>query len=83
VSDPRALLTAATKRYRATEAEHEAARQSAIEAVVAALRASVGPTEVARLSPFTATYVRKIARDYGIPPAPPGIKRSDSDRPKR
>ena len=53
MADPRSNLTAATKRYRTTGAAHEEARQAAIAAVVAALRAGVGPTEVERLSPFT------------------------------
>lgn len=78
MADPRAQLTAATRRYRTTEADHEQARQAAISAVIAALRASIGPAEVARLSPFTPAYVRKIARDNGIPPAAPGPKRRDS-----
>lgn len=80
MSDPRAQLAAATTRYRATEADHEKARRAAIGAVIVALRESVGPTEVARLSPFTAAYVRKIARDNGIPPASLGPKRRDGDR---
>jgi hypothetical protein len=74
MTDPRSALIAATKRYLRTEADHEAARQDAIEAVLTALRAGVGPTEVARLSPFSATYVRRLAREHGVPPAPPGPK---------
>jgi hypothetical protein len=74
MSDPRANLVAATRRYRATDAAHEEARQEAIAAVLAALRAGIAPTEVERLSPFTAAYVRRIARDNGVPPAPPGPK---------
>ena len=53
----------------------EEARQETISAVIAALRANVSPTEVARLSPFTATYVRRLAREHGVPPALPGPKR--------
>jgi hypothetical protein len=74
MSDARADLVAATRRYKATGAVHEEARQSAIAAVVAALRDGITPTEVERLSPFTAAYVRRIARENGIPPAPPGPK---------
>src|ERR1051326_7684551 len=77
MADARAQLTAATRRYRTTEADHEQARQAALNPVVPALRASIGPAEVPRLSPFTPAYVRKIARDNGIPPAPPGPKRRD------
>jgi hypothetical protein len=78
VTDPRARLSAATEQYRRTEAAHEAARQKVIQAVVAALRANVGPTEVGRLSPFTAAYIRKLAREHKVPPAPPGPKRGRS-----
>ncbi|MFG2043144.1 hypothetical protein [Dactylosporangium sp. NPDC048998] len=74
--DARDELAGATKRYRRTETAHEQARQEAIAAVVAALKAGVPPTEVERLSPFTGAYIRKVARDHGIPPAPPGPKRS-------
>jgi hypothetical protein len=42
--------------------------------VVAALRDGVPPTEVVQLSPFSATYVRILAREHGVPPAPGGLK---------
>jgi hypothetical protein len=80
MTDLRRQLAAATQRYQATETAHEEARQAAIQAVIAALRGQVGPTEVAGLSPFTAAYVRKLARDHGIPPAPVGPKRRDDAR---
>lgn len=65
-----AALDAATRRYRELEKAHD----EVVTAIVAALRSGAGPTEVADRSPFTATYVRKLARDAGIPPARPGIK---------
>lgn len=74
VVDPRTALVEATQRYKSTETAHEEARQAAIAAVIAALRADVGPSEVERLSPFTAAYIRRLARDHGIPPAQPGPK---------
>jgi hypothetical protein len=74
MGDPKDDLKAATRRYRRSEQAHEQDRAAAIAAVVAALRAGVPPTEVVDLSPFTAAYVRRIARDHDIPPAPPGIK---------
>ena len=52
----------------------EEARQRHISAVLAALKAGERPTDVASWSRFTATYVRKLARDAGMPPAPPGRK---------
>lgn len=76
MADVRDELSAATRRYRRTEAAHEEARLGAIAAALAALRAGVSPTEVERLSPFSAAYVRKLARDEGIPPAAPGPKRA-------
>ena len=76
VTDVRAELAAATRRYRKTEADHEEARRGAIAAALAALRAGVGPAEVERLSPFTGAYLRRLAREEGIPPAAPGPKRS-------
>lgn len=77
MTDPtRALhaLDAATARYEATKAAHEDAREDAIAKALDALRAGAMPTEVADRSPFTATYLRTLARDAGIPPAPAGMK---------
>ncbi|GAA1554404.1 hypothetical protein GCM10009741_68610 [Kribbella lupini] len=76
MADLRDDLSAATRRYRETEAAHEEARQEVLAAVLASLRAGVTPTEVERLSPFTAAYIRKVARAEGVPPAPPGPKRA-------
>lgn len=67
-------LDAATRRYKRTEAAHDISRKAAIEAVVAALRAGMAPTEAAQRSPFTSAYVRRIAREHGIEPAPRGPK---------
>jgi hypothetical protein len=78
VDDLRDELSAATRRYRRTESAHEEARQALIAAVLAALRGGVPPTEVERLSPFTAAYIRRTARAEGIPPASPGPKRVSS-----
>ncbi|MFB9187429.1 hypothetical protein ACFFX1_55675 [Dactylosporangium sucinum] len=61
-------LTAAKTNYRRTEDAHTKARNELQEAVVAALRAGVGPSEAARLSGFTDAYVRKLARAAGLPP---------------
>ncbi|MEV5944220.1 hypothetical protein [Streptomyces sp. NPDC051994] len=72
--DPMENLDKATSRYRKTEAAHHGARDAAIEAVVEALRAGERPTDVTSRSPFTAAYVRRIARDNGIEAARPGPK---------
>lgn len=76
-TDPKealAVLAAATTRYAETEAAHERSREQAIASVVAALKAGATPTEVTRTGPFTDAYVRKLAREAGIPPARSGIK---------
>ena len=70
--DPLADLDASTRRYRRTETAHEQARQDVIADVIAALRAGKRPTEVVAHSPFTAAYVRKLARDNDIEPAKKG-----------
>ncbi|MBX7464947.1 hypothetical protein [Streptomyces sp. NPDC057910] len=71
-------LDKATSRYRKTEADHHSARDAAVEAVVEALRAGERPTDVTNRSPFTAAYVRRIARDNGIEPAKRGPKAKGS-----
>jgi hypothetical protein len=45
-----------------------------VDAVLAALRAGMRPTDVTARSPFTAAYVRRLAREAGIEPARPGPK---------
>lgn len=77
MTDPNEALTAldaATERYEETRDAHDAAKDTAVAAVIAALKADVPPTVVAARSPFTAAYVRKLARDAAIPPAKPGVK---------
>jgi len=56
-----------TRRYRETEVAHEQSRQALTASVLAALRAGERPTDVAAKSPFTEAYVRKLARENGIP----------------
>jgi hypothetical protein len=56
-----------TRRYRQTEAAHEESRKAVTASVLAALRAGERPTDVAAKSPFTEAYVRKLARENGIP----------------
>ena len=64
--DPMTNLDKATARYRETEEAHKDARTEAVAAVLEALRAGKRPTEVTNRSPFTAAYVRRIARENGI-----------------
>ena len=56
-----------TARYRETGAAHEQSRAAVTASVLAAMRARRRPTVVAAASPFTETYVRKLARKHGIP----------------
>lgn len=72
--DPLTALDKATAGYRKTEAAHDESRDAAIAAVVDALRAGERPTDVTNRSPFTAAYVRRIARENGIEAARPGPK---------
>jgi hypothetical protein len=78
MDDPMTKLDEATVRYRETEEAHKDARTEAAIAVVEALRAGKAPTEVTQRSPFTAAYVRQIARKNGIEPARPGPKKEQS-----
>lgn len=64
-----------TDDYRRADAARQAVREAAVAAIVAALRAGVPPTVVTAHCPFTAAYVRVLARNAGIPAAPPGPKR--------
>lgn len=71
-TDHLTALTESTRRYRETAAKLERARRAVIRAVIDALRAGLRPTDVVAGSPFTAAYVRKLAREHGIAPAPRG-----------
>jgi len=64
-----AAIEAATSRYSEALAALEQARKEAADTVLAALRDKVPPTTVTEKSPFTATYVRQMAREAGIPAA--------------
>jgi hypothetical protein len=74
--DAASNLTEATRRYLRTKKAHEEARDAAEQAVVEALRTGMRPTDVTAAAPFTAAYVRRIAREHGIEPATPGPKRA-------
>ena len=66
----------ATRRYRQTEQAHEKAREDLVAVVVEALKAGERPTDVTGWSPFTATYVRKLARKHGIEAAGPSAAKA-------
>jgi hypothetical protein len=66
MSDHEKAIREATDRYTGTEQAHEQARDELVAAVVEALQAGERPTDVTSWSPFTATYVRKLARKHGV-----------------
>jgi hypothetical protein len=74
VDDIRDQLRKASARYVKTGREHDAAQAALMTVVAAALLEGMSPTEVVEMSPFSAAYVRKIARENGIPPAKLGRK---------
>lgn len=65
----KAALAEDAKRYRRADKTRKEAGQAALTKAIELLFAGVGPTEVAQLSPFTDAYIRKIAREKGVPPA--------------
>lgn len=68
MDDHEAAVKATGRRLRG----YDKARDEHVAAVIAALRAGHRPTDVASWSPFTAAYLRKLAREAGIPPARKG-----------
>ena len=69
MSDHERAVREATRRYRQTEKTHEQAREAVVAAVTEALAAGERPTDVTAWCPFTAAYVRRLAREHGIEPA--------------
>src|SRR5258707_1324603 len=69
-TDPHLILVRDTRlAYFAAKQERDESSTAMAGAVVAALLAGPQPTQVTEWSPFTATHVRKLARDAGVPPA--------------
>lgn len=62
-------LAAAADELRAVDKQRDQAHNRVATAIVRARRAGMTPTEAERLSPFTAAWTRRIAREGGIPPA--------------
>ena len=82
-TSPLALLNASTRRYRETEQAHEKAREDVVATALAALRAGERPTDVAEHSPFTDSYIRRLARENGVKAQPrAGGKGTRRGRPK-
>jgi hypothetical protein len=68
MTDHEATVKASARRVR----RHKPEREQHIADILTALRAGERPTDVAEWSAFTSAYVRKIAREHGIPPGNPG-----------
>lgn len=66
-------LEAAVRSTGRKVAAHEKERNAHVAAVIAALRAGKRPTDVAVWSPFTPSYLRKLAREAGVPAAKKGV----------
>ena len=77
MSEHEQAIRQAARRYGQTEQAHERAREELVAAVVKALQGGERPTDVTNWSPFTAAYVRKLARQHGIEAA--GRTRGESD----
>lgn len=66
------------RRWTAADRARDKARDEHFAAVLEALRNGAVPTEVYKISPFTSTHLRGVAREAGIPAArrgkqpPPG-----------
>jgi hypothetical protein len=69
MSDELDAVRRTARRWNAADKARDRARDEHFAAVLDALRAGVPPTEVYDLSPFTATHLRGVARDAGLPAA--------------
>jgi hypothetical protein len=67
MSDEMDAVKSTARRWRSADKARDRARDDHFAAVLAALRAGEVPTEVYGESPFTATHLRGLARDAGIP----------------
>jgi hypothetical protein len=65
----------ADKQYRASKAAADRDKEALFETWVNAARAGHTADHIAARSAFTAAHIRRILRDRGIEPLPPGPKR--------
>jgi hypothetical protein len=71
IEKAKADLTEATKRYKRARDSMKKAGEDAMTLALDLIRAEVPPSVVERLSPFTDSYIRKAAREAGLPPVRP------------
>jgi len=69
MSDELEAVSKTGRKWAAADAARDKARDEHFAAVLAALEAGEPPTDVYALSPFTATHLRGVARDAGLPAA--------------
>ena len=72
-------LATRARAYQATLAEHERARDALHAAALAAWRAGWRPATISERTGLTASYLRKLAREAGLPAAPTG-RRTRAER---
>jgi hypothetical protein len=78
-ADTAAELDARARDYARTLADHERARDNLHEAALNAWRAGMRPATIAEHTGLTTSYLRKLARDAGLPAAPTG-RRTRAER---
>lgn len=73
-------LDSALAGYKATLAEHERARDALHAAALDAWRAGWRPGTIAERTELAPGYVRKLAREAGLPPSPSRGPRTRAER---
>lgn len=67
-----------TRELKRSECRNDQRRDALIAAIVMALAAGERPTDVTNASPFSAAYVRRLAKAAGIPPATRSSQRGNA-----
>jgi hypothetical protein len=78
-TDTAATLAARAADYARTLEDHEKARDALQAAALDAWRAGMRPATIAERTGLTTSYLRKLARDAGLPAAPTG-RRTRAER---
>lgn len=69
-----ALILRSNGAYQQAYENYKKSRALHLWAIRNALGAGVRPRDILGLTTWTATYIRKLAREAGIPPSPRGTK---------
>ena len=73
------LLDGCARDYQAAKAVHERARDALLAAALEAWRAGWRPATISERTGLTASYLRKLARDAGLPPSPATGRRTRAE----